>query len=177
MVDRNDLADDNHPSFSSNVGLAEHMRHTLRVKPHCGNLMLFTADTRNMHGTYPIVQGLRYAMPMWQSDISMIDGDDNFLQEFLNRIWHQCPQMGSFDGLPIPSKFNTENYIDDNGYITDCEELLGDIEAVIDKSTRRRWKEEGVEFLIPIKYMPEKKEIIWIEMGRTMSSTYRVEGH
>ena len=156
-VDRNDLVDENHPSFISNVGLAEHMRHTLRVKPHCGNLMLFTADTRNMHGTYPIVQGVRYAMPMWQSDMNMIDRDDNFLQEFLDRIWHWCPETGGFDGLPIPSKFNTENYIDDNGYIIDCEELLGDIEAVIDKSTRRRWKEEGVEFLIPIKYMLEKK--------------------
>lgn len=157
MVDRNDLADDNNPSFSSNVGLAEHMRHTLRVKPHCGNLMLFTADTRNVHGTYPIVQGVRYAMPMWQSDMNMIDRDDNSLQEFLDRIWHHCPQMGGFDGLSIPSRFKTESYIDDNGYIIDCEELLGDIEAVIDKSTRRRWKEEGVEFLIPIKYMLEKK--------------------
>ena len=141
MVDRKDLADDNHPSFISNVGLAEHMRHTLRVKPHCGNLMLFTSDARNFHGTYPIVQGVRYAMPMWQSDISMIERDDELLQEFLDRIWHQCPEMGGFDGLPIPSRFKTEYNIDDKGYIKDCEELLGDMEAVIYKSIRRQWVE------------------------------------
>jgi len=136
-VDRNDLVDENHPSFISNVGVAEHMRHTLRVKPHCGNLMLFTSDARNLHGTFPIVQGVRYAMPMWHSDISMIERHDANLENFLDRIWRFCSAMGGFDGLPIPSEFNTEDYIDDDGYIMDCDELLEDMAAVIDESIDR----------------------------------------
>ena len=134
IVDREDLADENRPSFSSKVGLAEHMRHTLRVKPHCGNLMLFTSDTRNLHGTYPIQSGVRYAMPMWQSDLSMIERDDELLDNFLDRLWNWCPAMGGFDGLPIPSAFNNDDYVDENGYIEDCVIFLEDCEAVIDES-------------------------------------------
>lgn len=138
-VDRKDLVEENHPSFISNVGVAEHMRHILRVKPDCGNLMLFTSDARNLHGTFPIVQGVRYAMPMWHSDISMIERDDALLENFLDRIWLFCPAMRGFDGLPIPSEFNTEDYIDDYGYIKDCDELVEDMAAVIDESIDR-WR-------------------------------------
>ena len=140
IVDREDLADENRPSFISKVGLAEHMRHTLRVKPHCGNLMLFTSDTRNLHGTYPIESGVRYAMPMWQSDLSMIERNDELLDNFLDRLWNWCPAMGGFDGLPIPSKFNTDDNVDENGYIEDCDAFLEDIEAIIDETIEEKRK-------------------------------------
>ena len=102
--------------------------------------MLFTSDTRNLHGTYPIESGVRYAMPMWQSDLSMIERNDELLDNFLDRLWNWCPAMGGFDGLPIPSKFNTDDHVDEIGYIEDCDAFLEDIEAIIDESIEENRK-------------------------------------
>lgn len=64
LVDRQDLLQNDEPSYAG-VGYAKQLQHTVRVQPTCGNLMLFTSDARNLHGTLPIVKGRRFAMPMW----------------------------------------------------------------------------------------------------------------
>ena len=71
LVDRRDLVNETEPSYSG-VGLAYQLQHTLKVKPHCGNLAIFTSDARNLHGTMPIWKGTRYAMPLWYTDISQM---------------------------------------------------------------------------------------------------------
>jgi hypothetical protein len=70
----------------------------------------------------------------------MIERNDELLDNFLDRIWNQCPAMGGFDGLPIPSQFNTGDYVDENGYIEDCDAFLDDIEAIIDESIEENRK-------------------------------------
>jgi len=144
IVDRQDLdqesgEDSNEQIFTSEVGLAEHMRHTLRVKPSCGNLMLFASDTRNLHGTYPIESGVRYAMPMWFSDLSLLDVNERLLDEYLDRVWKLCPFMGG-EGLPIPTKLKEYAGEDSDVYIEDCETFIEQVENYAEESIKRNGK-------------------------------------
>lgn len=122
LVERHDLLNESKPSYSG-IGLAKQFQHTVRVKPTCGNLMLFASDARNIHGTYPIHRGSRFAMPMWftnpedipwhEPDIAKDQMSDVFW-EFLHR---KCQFMGR--ELPVPSGLRK--------YLGDCD---GMVEAV-----------------------------------------------
>ena len=52
------------PSYSG-ASLSKQSEHVLMIKPTCGTLAMFTSDARNMHGTYPVTSGERFALPMW----------------------------------------------------------------------------------------------------------------
>jgi len=104
LVDRQDLSNETEPSYSG-AGLKTLMGHTVRVKPTCGNLVMFASDARNLHGTYPIEKGERYAFTIWFNDprnmpwlkpeVAAWD-----FAEFLNLLERRCVHLGK--ELPVP---------------------------------------------------------------------------
>ena len=119
LARRDDVANDSTTPLYSGPGLVTLLRHTVMVRPHCGNLILFTSDARNPHGTLPIESGVRYAVPMWFSDIDSMPhrrssndihpkgpGDQSihrWVDDFLQRVVEECPSFGQEHSLPSPS--------------------------------------------------------------------------
>jgi hypothetical protein len=116
IIDRYDIPDDSVASFSG-APFKDIFKRSLTVEPRCGNLVLFRSDARNFHGTYPIREGTRYAVPMWFSDVSQLPWDQgaSLLKPYLTNFFHaieqlECPAMGK-GILQAPSGF--QDYVDD----------------------------------------------------------------
>jgi hypothetical protein len=103
----------------SGPGLVTLLKHTLKVQPHCGNLLMFTSDARNPHGTLPIQSGVRYALPTWFSDTSSMPkrraaidthpkGPGNntitkWMEPMFKRMESECQDWGDGMSFPAPS--------------------------------------------------------------------------
>jgi len=71
FVDRRDIPpeEETKASFAGEGTQEEVLSSSLRVPPRCGELSMFTADLRNMHGTYPVSHGARYALTFWFTNL------------------------------------------------------------------------------------------------------------
>ncbi|KAL7576242.1 hypothetical protein ACA910_013721 [Epithemia clementina (nom. ined.)] len=110
LIHRHDLPDDNdndHDSNNNNGGdasyftgapLSEQVQHVLKVPPTCGTLALFTSNSRNIHGTLPLKQGVRYHWPtFWISDRHVPTAllDDQSLCLAQERVQAMCDSVSS----------------------------------------------------------------------------------
>ena len=50
-------------------------RNMVKVIPHCGRLVIFSSDMKNIHGTLPVLRGERFAMPFWFTSIEHLPKD------------------------------------------------------------------------------------------------------
>jgi len=69
MINRQDMMNStthgNIPNYISVLPMADQAKDVLTIPPTCGTLVMFTSDSRNIHGTLPMSHGRRYALANW----------------------------------------------------------------------------------------------------------------
>lgn len=48
----------------------------VRVPTKCGRVVMISSDTKNAHGTLPVWEGERFALPFWFTDLEFFDRDE-----------------------------------------------------------------------------------------------------
>jgi len=154
MIDRFDLDDkdydinknntpnmtQNPKNFHSKVPMFRLSENVLKIKPKCGTLAMFASDARNIHGTYPIKSGKRYAMPMWftsfqslpitdftnsdqspneTSDIKSHNISEEELEMIENKARRYCEYEGGGDYYPPPLGLRQTHEFDCDEWIND----------------------------------------------------------
>ena len=139
LVNRKGRRNDTKPSYSG-ANLAKILRNTIRVKPQCGNLILFASDARNYHGMFAIEKGTHHAISLWFTDLKNLAWKfrhslEHELPSFWKTVDVACLSMGAKVGLPIPSELKES--------IGNCDEIIETLQTWADSSATEYEQEVG----------------------------------